>query len=131
MTSNTVSDTPDTQIPINVKKLESTFFHDGLFLKEVLQGYRSTHASCIQQMRDGLSTRNEAALSNASHKLKGSTLNFIQGDVTNSLEEIERESRKQNLSKITSSDIDKIDVQLKHLIEQLTVLAEEWISKAH
>lgn len=127
MTSNTV----ENQMPINVKKLESTFFHDGLFLKEVLQGYRSTYSNCIQQMREGLSSRNEAALSNASHKLKGSTLNFIQGEVTNSLEEIEREARKQNLSKITSSDIDKIEVQLKQLITQLSDLAEEWISKVH
>ncbi len=127
MTSNTV----ENHIPINVKKLESTFFHDGLFLKEVLQGYRLTYSNCIQQMREGLSSRNEAALSNASHKLKGSTLNFIQGDVTNSLEEIEREARKQNLSKITSSDIDKIEVQLKQLIAQLSDLAEEWISEIH
>ncbi len=127
MTSNT----EDMPIPINVKKLESTFFHDGLFLKEVLQGYRSTYSTCIQQMRDGLSSRNETALSSASHKLKGSTLNFIQGDVTNSLEEIERESRKQNLSKITASDIDKIEVQLKQLIVQLSDLADEWISNVH
>jgi hypothetical protein len=79
---------------VQMEKLENTFLHDGAFLKEVLKGYQTTYTECLQDMRKGLLTANNHIISRAAHKLKGSTLNFIENSLTTRLEVLENETKE-------------------------------------
>lgn len=116
---------------LNIKSIEATFFRDGLFLKEILESYLATYQECLQNMREGIRAHDGATLSKASHKLKGSTMNFSQSLITQKLEQLESAGKKEFLSEALESQVAILEVEIHELFLQLNQLADQWISESH
>jgi hypothetical protein len=104
----------------HMQSLEKRFFHDSEFLNEVLTNYEANQAGCFKMMKLGLELNDKHMLSQAAHKLRGSTLNFFEGALTEKLEQIETSAQT------TLAEIENLESTIKSLIVDLHGLTGKW-----
>jgi HPt (histidine-containing phosphotransfer) domain-containing protein len=107
----------------HLQSLEKRFFRDSSFLNEVLVNYQVNQAGCFKMMRLGLELNDKNMLSQAAHKLRGSTLNFIENSLTEKLGQIE------SSAETTPAEIDNLESNIKNLIADLHGVTEKWTSE--
>jgi HPt (histidine-containing phosphotransfer) domain-containing protein len=108
---------------VDLTVIERRFFRDASFLNEVLQNYRKTCEKCISDLRQSISSNDHTLQAHAAHKLRGSTLNFSDDKIVETLTAIENGSHPATLT-----DVDQIETLVRELTESLTRIVQSWSS---
>jgi len=113
---------------LDVGFIERHFGGDALFLQLIVQSYQKTWKATLVELRESFRSGNKAAFANSIHKLKGSTVNFGQGDFVDKLNEIEHAARDKGEFIVDDREIELIEQQLVQLTARLSDLVKEWSS---
>lgn len=111
---------------LNLHFLEKHFFKDAELLHEVLQHFKNSSQFAINEMRVNIRNNRKTELANATHKLRGAALNFMQNSITGHLTEIEHRARRDDYMTVTLEEIDQLESQILLATIQLAHLVHIW-----
>ncbi len=111
-------------LPMDLKEALPRFNNDWLFFNEICRDYMKSLPDRIKEMKTALQASNARDLSRLAHNLKGISANFSAGTLTHMAEELEMQSRQDDLT-MAPALINMMEAEILRLLQYISTLGIE------